>query len=137
MQKVTHLIFAFLILILFGFILNFPIHLSIFAFIGVLLPDLDTRPRKLHRKLCHNVWFLIIILFIGFNLKLLDRTSAIITSIGFFSHIIGDALTHKGIAPLWPFKKPRFNGPIKTGGFGEYLIVLVLLLMIYWVGTVI
>jgi len=135
MQKTTHLIFAFLILILFGFILNFPIYMSIFAFIGVLLPDLDTRPRRLHRKICHNIWFLIIVLFIGFYLNLLDRSSGIILSIGFFSHIIGDSLTHKGIAPLWPFKKPRFNGPIKTGGFGEYLIVLILLLLIYWVGT--
>ncbi|MBW4980820.1 metal-dependent hydrolase, partial [Marinobacter adhaerens] len=76
-------------------------------------------------------------LFIGFNLNLLNRTSAIITAIGFSSHIISDALTHKGVAPLWPFKKPRFNGPIKTGGLGEYLIVLVLLLLIYWVGTII
>jgi hypothetical protein len=39
--------------------------------------------------------------------------------------------------PLWPIKKPKFNGPIKTGGLGEYLIVLVLLLMIYLVGTMI
>ena len=135
MQKVTHLIFAFLVLILFGFVLNFPIYMSIFAFVGVLLPDIDMKFRKFHRKLCHNIWFLIIALFIGFSLNLLDRTSAIIFSIGFFSHLIGDALTHRGIMPLWPVKKPKFNGPIKTGGFGEYLIILVLLLMIYWVGT--
>jgi len=135
MQKVTHLIFAFLVLILFGFVLNFPIYMSIFAFVGVLLPDIDMKFRKYHRKLCHNIWFLIIALFIGFSLNLLNRTSAIIFSIGFFSHLIGDALTHRGIMPLWPVKKPKFNGPIKTGGFGEYLIILVLLLMIYWVGT--
>ena len=137
MQKVTHLIFAFLVLILFGFVLNFPIYMSIFAFVGVLLPDLDIKFRKFHRKLFHNIWFLIIALFIGFSLNLLDRTSAIIFSIGFFSHLIGDALTHRGIMPLWPVKKPKFNGPVKTGGFGEYLIILVLLLMIYWIGTMI
>ena len=134
MERTTHLILAFLILLLFGFVLSFPIHLAIFAFIGVLLPDLDVKPRKMHRKLCHNVWFLIIVLFVAYNLRL-DRTSAIIVSIGFFSHMVGDALTHKGIMPLWPIKKPKFNGPIKTGGLGEYLIVLVLLLLIYWVGT--
>lgn len=134
MERMTHLILAFLVLVLFGFVLDFPVYLAIFAFIGVLLPDLDVRPRKYHRKLCHNIWFLIIILFICFELGL-DRTSATIVSIGFFSHMIGDALTHKGIMPLWPIKKPKFNGPIKTGGLGEYLIVLVLLLLIYWVGT--
>ena len=60
---------------------------------------------------------------------------AIILSIGFFSHLIGDSLTHRGIMPFWPLKRPKFNGPIKTGGFGEYLVILVLLLLIYWAGS--
>jgi membrane-bound metal-dependent hydrolase YbcI (DUF457 family) len=131
MQKVTHLIFAFLVLILFGFVLNFPIYMSLFAFVGVLLPDLDFKFKKYHRKVFHNIWFLVIVLFIGFQIGLLNR----ILSIGFFSHLIGDSLTHRGIMPLWPVKRPKFNGPIKTGGFGEYLIILVLLLVIYWAGT--
>lgn len=137
MQKVTHLIFAFLTLILFGFALDFPIYMSLFAFVGVLLPDLDFKFRKYHRKVFHNVWFLVIALFIGFQMGLLDRIAAIVLSIGFFSHLIGDSLTHRGIMPLWPVRKPKFNGPIKTGGFGEYLLILVLLLMIYWTGTMI
>ena len=136
MQRMTHLIMAFLTLLLFGFVLTFPIYMAFFAFVGVLLPDLDIKPRKYHRKLCHNIWFLMIVLFIAYNLGV-DRTCAIIISIGFFSHLISDALTHKGITPLWPIKKLKFNGPIKTGGFGEYLLVLVLLLLIYWVGKLI
>ena len=136
MEKMTHLIMAFLVLILFGFILTFPIYMAFFAFAGVLLPDLDLKTRRFHRKLCHNIWFLILVLFVAYNLGL-DRTTAIIISIGFLSHIIADALTHRGVAPLWPIKKPKFNGPIKTGGLGEYLIVLVLLLLIYLVGTMI
>jgi hypothetical protein len=39
--------------------------------------------------------------------------------------------------PLWPIKRPKFDGPIRTGGIGEYLVVLILLVMIYWGGTVI
>lgn len=131
----THLIMAFLTLLLFGFVLTFPIYMAFFAFLGVLLPDLDFKPRKYHRKLCHNIWFLMIVLFVAYNLGV-DRTGAIIISIGFFSHLISDALTHNGISPLWPIKKPRFNGPIKTGGIGEYLLILVLLMMIYWVGKI-
>jgi len=111
--------------------------MSLFAFVGVLLPDLDMKFKKYHRKVFHNIWFLIIVLFIGFQLGLLERTTALIVSIGFFSHLIGDSLTHRGIMPLWPVKKPKFNGPIKTGGFGEYLVILVLLLLIYWTGTMI
>lgn len=83
MQRMTHLIMAFLILLLFGFVLTFPIYMAFFAFLGVLLPDLDIRPRKYHRKLCHNIWFLMIVLFIAYNLGV-DRIGAIIISIGFF-----------------------------------------------------
>lgn len=137
MEKMTHLIMAFLVLVIFGFVLNFPIYMSIFAFVGVLIPDLDVKPRRYHRKLFHNLWVLVIFLFIGFSLNVFDREGGIIFSIGFVSHLIGDSLTHKGIMPLWPVKKPKFNGPIKTGGLGEYLIVLLLLILIYWTGTVI
>ncbi|OGI11644.1 hypothetical protein A3K64_00815 [Candidatus Micrarchaeota archaeon RBG_16_36_9] len=112
--------------------------MAFFAFAGVLIPDLDVKPRKLHRKLFHNIWTLMIFLFIGFVTNIFfNREVAIIFSIGFLSHLIGDSLTHTGIMPLWPIKKPKFNGPIKTGGIGEYLIVLVLLLLIYLIGTMI
>ena len=137
MQKMTHIIMAFLVLIIFGFVLNFPIYMSLYAFLGVLIPDLDFKTRKYHRKILHNIWSIIIILFIGFSIGLLDRADALIFSIGFLSHLIGDAITHRGIMPLWPIKKPKFNGPIKTGGLGEYLIVLVLLIMIYSFGAMI
>jgi len=133
----THLVLGFLVLVVFGFILNFPIYMAIFAFIGVLIPDLDVKPRKYHRKLFHNIWILIIFLFMGFVLGIFNRETGIIFSIGFISHLIGDSLTHRGIMPLWPVKKPKFNGPVKTGGLEEYLIVLVLLLLIYWAGTMI
>lgn len=138
MEKMTHIILAFLLLLLFGFVLNFPIYIAFFAFVGVLIPDLDIRPRKLHRKLFHNIWVLMIFLFLGSSSGLFfNREVAIIFSIGFISHLIGDSLTHNGVMPLWPIKKPKFNGPIKTGGLGEYLIVLVLLMMIYLTGTLI
>lgn len=138
MEKMTHLILAFLVLLIFGFVLDFPIYMAFFAFAGVLIPDLDIRPRKYHRKLFHNLWILMIFLFIGFISGIFfNKEVAIIFSIGFLSHLIGDSLTHNGIMPLWPIKKPKFNGPIKTGGLGEYVIVLFLLLLIYWVGTMI
>jgi membrane-bound metal-dependent hydrolase YbcI (DUF457 family) len=137
MEKMTHLIMAFLVLIIFGFVLNFPIYMAVYAFAGVLIPDIDIKTRRYHRKLLHNLWTLIIILFAGFSLGILDRGDAVIFSIGFLSHLIGDSITHQGIMPLWPIKRPKFNGPIRTGGIGEYLVVIILLIMIYWVGTII
>jgi inner membrane protein len=137
MQKVTHIIFAFFIIIIFGFVLNFPVYMSLFAFVGVLIPDIDTRFKRFHRKIFHNVWFLVILLFVISRLTLFNRLAAIVFSIGFLSHLIADSLTHRGIMPFWPLKKPKFNGPVKTGGFGEYLIILVMLIMIYWAGSII
>jgi membrane-bound metal-dependent hydrolase YbcI (DUF457 family) len=133
MQRMTHLIMAFLTLLLFGFVLTFPIYMAFFAFLGVLIPDIDIKSRRYHRKIFHNIWFLALIVF-AFYLAGIDKTAAIILSIGFMSHLISDALTHKGITPLWPIKRPKFNGPISTGGVGEYLLILVLLMMIYLVG---
>jgi inner membrane protein len=137
MEKMTHIIMAFLVLLIFGFVLNFPLYMAVYAFIGVLIPDIDTKTKKYHRKLLHNLWILIIILFVGLSAGLFDRGAAIIFSIGFVSHLIGDSITHQGIMPLWPIKKPKFNGPISTGSIGEYLVVVILLIMIYWIGTVI
>ncbi len=135
MEKVTHIIFAFLAFLILGLVLNFPIYMAFFAFFGALLPDIDMKIKGMHRKIFHNIWFLIIILFLGFKLGL-DKFSAIALSIGFISHLISDSLTHRGIMPFWPIKKPRFNGPIKTGGLGEYLIIALLLLLIYLLGSV-
>ncbi len=135
MQKHTHLIFAFLLFLLLNFIFHFPIYLSIFAFIGAMLPDLDIKIKSLHRKIFHNVWFLAIILAAMFKLSLIDRTIAMIFSIGFASHLIADSLTHMGIMPLWPIERPKFNGPFRTGSMGEFGLTLVLIALIFLVGN--
>ena len=137
MERTTHLIFGFLVLLMFSFILSFPLHLSLFAFAGIVIPDIDIKVKKLHRKALHNIWVLIIMLFIGINTGLFDRLSAIIFSVGFLSHLIADSLTHRGIMPLWPIKKPKFNGPFRTGKIEENLLILVLLMGIYIIGTLI
>jgi len=137
MKKYTHWIFALLLFLLFQFILKFPIYLSIFAVIGTMLPDLDIKWKKYHRKLFHNIWILLIILFLGFNFHLIDRTIAIIISIGFLSHLIIDAITPTGIMFLWPLKKPKIKGPIKTGGIGEFVVMAVLLFIIFWISGLI
>ncbi len=131
MQKYTHVIFAILLFLLFNFIFRFPLYVSIFAFIGAMIPDIDLKPKKYHRKLLHNVWVLILILFAGFSLSLIDRMFAIAFSIGFLSHLIIDGITPMGIMPFWPIKKPRIRGPIKTGGWGEFAVMIFLLFIIF------
>ncbi len=133
MQKYTHLIFALLLFLLLNQILHFPIYLSLFAFLGAMLPDLDIKIRKLHRKIFHNIWFLMLVLFALFELHLIDQRIGIVFSIGFLSHLIADSLTHMGIMPLWPITKPKFNGPFRTGSLGEFGIMIVMIVIIFFI----
>jgi len=135
MQKYTHLIFALLLFLLLNQVFHFPIYLALFAFLGAMLPDMDLKVRKLHRKIFHNIWFLMIVLFVLFELAFIDQRVGIVFSIGFISHLIADSLTHMGIMPLWPITKPKFNGPFRTGSMGEYLLLTVMILIIFFVGN--
>ena len=137
MQKYTHLIFALLLFLLLNQILHFPIYLALFAFLGAMLPDLDIKIKRLHRKIFHNLWFLAIVLFLLLQLNLINRTIAIIFSIGFISHLIADSMTHMGIMPLWPITKPKFNGPFRTGSFGEFGLMIVMIIVIFFIGGLI
>ena len=134
MQKYTHLIFALLVFLLLNYVLHFPIYMSLFAFIGAMLPDLDIKIKSLHRKIFHNVWTLMIILFMLFRMNLIDNQFAIVFSAGFLSHLAIDAATHMGIMPLWPIEWPRFNGPFKTGSLGEFGIMIVFIVIIFFLG---
>lgn len=137
MQKYTHLVFALLLFLLLNQVFHFPMYLALFAFMGAMLPDMDLKVKKLHRKIFHNIWFLMIVLFVLFELAFIDQRVAIVFSIGFISHLIADSLTHMGIMPLWPIKKPHFNGPFKTGKMGEYLLLTIMILIIFFVGNLI
>jgi len=81
MRKYTHLIFAFLLFLLLNIILKYSIYLALFALVGALIPDLDLKFGKLHRKLFHNIWFLGFLIFLGLHFKIINQTIAIITSI--------------------------------------------------------
>lgn len=131
MQKRTHLLFAVLLFLILNKVLNFPLYVSVFALAGALLPDVDLFPRKYHRKIAHNIWFLGICLAIGFVFFDFNRMIAFALSIGYFSHLLSDSLTPMGIMPFWPFKKPKFSGPIRTGGIMEYAVALFILLGIF------
>jgi membrane-bound metal-dependent hydrolase YbcI (DUF457 family) len=136
MKHTSHLLMGILTLLLFGSLLMFPLQMAIFAFIGVIIPDLDFRPRKYHHKMFHNIWFLVSMVFVASKFGA-DAMSMIMLSIGFLSHMISDALTHEGIMPFWPIKKPKFNGPIKSGSLGEYLLILVLIMAMYVAGRIV
>lgn len=128
MQKRTHLIFAFLLFLLLNRFLNYPPYLSVFALIGAMIPDIDLCFK--HRTWAHSVWFLILLVCIGFIFALANFEVAMMFSIGFLSHLISDSLTHRGVKPLWPIG-PKLNGPVCTGGISEWVAAMLILFSIF------
>jgi membrane-bound metal-dependent hydrolase YbcI (DUF457 family) len=67
-------------------------------------------------------------------LSIINIPVAVAFSIGFASHLLGDSLTRMGIMPFWPINKPRFNGPVRTGGTSEYIVLVAIIIAIVCVG---
>ncbi|MBS3079331.1 metal-dependent hydrolase [Candidatus Pacearchaeota archaeon] len=121
----------FFILLMFVFVDN-KIGFIIFALIGFVIPDMDSKYSKFgrniffrplqfflkHRGFFHSLTF-------GFLMAVVLGIFFPIASLGFFigfsSHIIGDSFTIEGIAPFWPLKK-RSYGFIETGSFFESIV---------------
>ena len=134
----THIVFSFLIGILFIHILNTEnqILFMILVLFGSMLPDIDSLNSKIsnkipilpkilslfvkHRGIFHSIFMAVIIsyalyFFTGYFSGFL---------IGYLSHLIADAMTLSGIAFLYPFSKKRIRGFIKTGSISENLMFL-------------
>ena len=115
---------------------NKYVFLAIIVFAS-LLPDIDSAYSLLgsktkvvamafrHRGVIHSLFvmiiFSIILLVITPNLYYL---SAFV--IGYFSHLLLDSITPKGIPLFWPSKK-RLNGSLRTTGFFDWLLLLIFL----------
>ncbi len=141
MQRITHILFSLLItLIIFGF----NPKLLLIALLTSMIPDLDYHFEKLrketpmlkvvfrknvHRKILHNIWAMSVtssIIFLFFQ-----STSILAVSLlGYASHLLLDSLTPRGVTLLWPIKKMRIKGRVKTGSIVEKLIAASLMIVI-------
>jgi len=122
MLKRTHLLFGALLFLALNVRLGYPMLMVVFSLIGSMVPDLDIR--FMHRKLMHNLWVLALMIIGGLASGLMNNQIATSFSIGFISHLLADSLTRTGVMPFWPIQKPRFRGPVSTGGLTEYALVI-------------
>jgi membrane-bound metal-dependent hydrolase YbcI (DUF457 family) len=135
----THLLITLLfILILFPF-MNYPILFLIIAIIATYIPDIDSRFSKTgnhfylrpiqwfigHRGFVHSFTFLILVTF-GFVLFI--PIIAFPFFLGYCSHLLADSLTIYGTRPFYP-SNWKCSGSIRTGGFLEKVIFLVLVVV--------
>jgi len=138
----THLAFGFLAgLVLFPFVNSGNIYIFFaFVLLGALIPDIDTPKSKVgsklgifsklikaifgHRGIIHTVWGMLIIC--GLFWFFVNRVYGVALFIGFFSHLLIDGLTKKGINFLHPFSKMRIAGFIETGTMEEAILLIII-----------
>ncbi len=155
----SHLIFCLFFIIFFLKVLSFfNIYLNVLyiipiSFISCILPDID-HPKSFlgnnlkfvsikifnffgHRTITHSLFGLIIfylfIIYINFFLLNFNFNIIFIIFLSYFSHILCDMFTYKGIFFLWPLKF-KFRIPIFYSFLNKkneyYFCVLLLLLSI-------
>lgn len=103
-----------------------------------IIPDIDEAGSKLgkklwfiaklfsHRGIFHSI-YIPILLFLIFNYIFHSSLIGFAILIGYFSHLILDALTVSGVNFLNPILTFRVSGFIKTGSIFEILLFVVLL----------
>ncbi len=135
----THLAFGFLCSLIFAKL--YPVeNLTLFLLVACaasIFPDIDNRDAAMgkrhkimtrlfeHRGFMHTIFppliFSGIVWYLGFQLI------ALAIFIGYMSHLLIDSITKAGINFLHPLSTFRISGFIKTGGFLELILFLVLL----------
>ncbi len=116
----------------------------ILMLLGSILPDIDEANSKIkrwsgiigdvvssffeHRGIFHSL-LLAVILFFGIT-YFFGNYYAWGLFLGYVTHLIGDGLTPMGVQVFYPFSKFRIHGPIKTGGMGETILLVLIALVI-------
>ncbi len=126
MRRYSHIVFGagFSISLLSPFIhiSNLPI-VVIASGIGSVMPDLDTRFK--HRKALHNILSLAITSIVSLIIALrtgIGWIPAVSFTLGYISHIIGDMMTRRGVAFLYPFRGEYYRLPIILGRSEDLLV---------------
>ena len=110
---------------------------------GSALPDIDSPNSKIGRKVKvigwlfkHRGFFHSFIALALFSLLFYSLSNNMLYSAAFFfgylSHLVIDAFTLEGIAPLHPISTRRINGFIRTGHFIEFVVFVGLVVFSVW-----
>ncbi len=115
----------------------------LFVMLGSALPDIDTASSKIgkkawplsklieiflgHRGIFHSIW--LITLIPGIVYLYISKIYGIALFIGYFSHVLMDGFTKKGINFLNPFLELRLSGFLETGSLLEKMIFVVIALI--------
>ncbi len=141
----THGVFGFLVGLLFIPILKPGNQLLFMAcvFVGAYLPDIDHPESKIgryvkpigilfeHRGFFHSLLALALVFFLPYYF-ISKTVIAYGFALGYASHLVGDAITVKGIMPFHPFSRWNVRGIMRTDSFVEDLLFVLFVLVAAW-----
>lgn len=88
--------------------------------IGSVFPDLDRK--KGHRRILHNLFSMFFFSLLFFIISLYLKIPLMIPTsffLGYVSHLLGDMMTYRGVALLYPFKSNYYRSPLVIGRSGD------------------
>ena len=142
----THLLLGMLFFLIFKNMFSGGNEIIFFLLmlLGSILPDIDERDSTInqwtgifgriisfffkHRGIFHSL-FLALLLF--FSISVYWSTYyATALLLGYIAHLVGDSFSPSGIQMFYPFSQFKFKGPMKVGGFMEWVIVILLVVLV-------
>lgn len=133
---ITHALFGIFI----GVASGASLAQGIFAVLGSVFPDIDTKRSYLgrffkpmnifmgHRGITHSL-LAMVVLSILIAIAPIEGAQkyAYFFLLGYASHLVLDVITKEGITPFFPYKKFRIKSKVKVGGLLEKLFFVLVL----------
>ena len=141
MKWITHIALAILIIKIVEIIFMVNLldsHLTwVVASLFAVLPDFDSFVGLKHRTYTHTLYSALIA---SYPLIFVDLNLFLVGLIAYFSHLLGDMMTHSGVKLLYPIETVYYLTPpswrIKTGSSSEFLALGLILLVSIGLGYV-
>lgn len=112
--------------------------------LGSILPDIDEQGSKInrwlglpgsiiaffskHRGFFHSLPFFCLSSFAVYYFLNWNYAAALF--LGYIAHLFGDGISKRGVTPFYPFSLFKIKGLLKVGGFVEWIMGLVLMVLI-------
>lgn len=142
----THLLLGILFYLIFHrfFAGGNEIIFFLMVLLGSILPDIDERSSTInrwtgvfgkvisfffkHRGIFHSL-FLALLLFLVISVYG-STYYATALLLGYIAHLVGDSFSPSGIQMFYPFSQFKFKGPLKVGGFLEWIVLVLLMVLV-------
>ncbi len=149
MLFLTHILLGLLFFLVFKIYLMGNIFVMVFlVLLGSIFPDIDEPSSKMsrwsgfigrvvvtlskHRGFFHSIFLYVLIG--GVISYFFSWVYGAAFLLGYLAHLIGDCMTKMGVAPLYPLSDERFCGPVRVGGWLEYVVLCVVWVLVLVVG---